>query len=178
MGDIKLPWQYTLLGFLGFGAIFAVMLLVFTFPPNDIGSYYDPKVRYITIAYLLVCIGLTPVLLRSGRPAVKTLNPAPATPRRVPRASPMKRLAIFTTMLLIGIGVSALSYQSAVNRGRGVYFVCTGMMAISLIGMARVMMMKSTDDSHIQSGPGSDLGSQPIAPLPTPPPMRQTSPRN
>ena len=76
--------------------------------------------------------------------------------------------------------VKVLVTATAVNRGGRVYFVvCTGMMAMGLIGMARVMLMKSTDASHIQSGPGSNLGSQPIAsPLPTPPPMRQTSPRN
>ncbi len=37
--DSHMPWQYVLVGFWAFGAIFAVMLIVFTFAPStDMGA--------------------------------------------------------------------------------------------------------------------------------------------
>src|SRR4051812_3252117 len=88
--DVNLPWQFVLLGFFVFGAIFATMLLVFSLMPSmQMRTRTAETVRWISIPYLAAGLGATPYLIRSGRARFNRMNPTSATTGK--RAQPMSR---------------------------------------------------------------------------------------
>ena len=145
--DSKLPWQFVLLGFLGFGAIFAVMLLLFTFMP-DMGLRNSDAalVRFITIPYLGICIGASPYLIRSGRRGFDALNPVgPDGVRRGPPISPGKRLLVSSIALAAGILMSLHSYSQVNPTTGGRYTIYAGLIGIGLIGVISALLASSRE---------------------------------
>jgi len=147
MRDSKLPWQFVLLGFMGFGAIFAVMLLVFSFVPDmAMRKSTAAIVRFITIPYLGICIGASPYLIRSGRRAFNALNPVDSDGvRHVPPVPPGKRLAVSSISLAAGILLSLHSYNQVNPTTGGRYTIYAGLIGVGLFGIVSALLASSSE---------------------------------
>jgi hypothetical protein len=139
-GDIRLPWQYVLLGFLGFGAFLAGFAVAMTFNPN---TAHDPRsdllVRMIGVPYLIACAAATPALISGGRRrrrqwAQATGGPDAIEPPRIP-VSRGKQMGVAAIALAAGIVMSIHSYAQASQRGGGTYWIYIGLIGIGAAGL-------------------------------------------
>jgi hypothetical protein len=106
-GDRNLPWQYVLLGFLGFPAILACTALIFSFIPGPGRSpSTNAFVQQITIPYLALVAVSAPILIKTGRRRFKTVNKTATPPLN--RAS---RIVLGVIMILAGMMMWRLGYS-------------------------------------------------------------------
>ena len=144
--DVNLPWQYVLLGFFIFGALFAAPILIISLIP---GQFHDRDVWWIraeTVVYLSIGLGATPWLLRTGRRRFRNVNPdgrtfGGALRQPPPRMSRGKRLAFSSFIFVVGLLATLGSYSLAPSGG--VYTVFIGAMGVGLIGVTSSLLSDS-----------------------------------
>jgi FtsH-binding integral membrane protein len=143
--ESKLPWQFVVLGFFGFGAIFAVMLLVFSFMPSmEMGRSTKVIVWYVSVPYLGVGLGVLPYLIRTGSRNFNALNPKNSLgEREIPRMSTGKRLVVSSIALTAGVLMSLYSYSQVDPTAGGHYTIYLGLIGVGLIGVISALLAPS-----------------------------------
>ena len=107
-----LPWQFVLLGFFYFGAIFAGMMVYQSFvPTSGMRDRTISTVRTYGIPYLVLGVGATPFLLRSGARSYGWLNAARAPSPRGPR------LMKWSIVVAMGVTAALLNFPFAIYAG-------------------------------------------------------------
>jgi peptidoglycan/LPS O-acetylase OafA/YrhL len=175
--DSHMPWQYVLLGFWAFGAIFAVMLIAFTFDAStDMGPYDDRLARWISIPYLLVGLGAMPFLILFGRRRFQKLNPQDEYGAPMHRPPRNKQLVVALITIVGGILVTIASYNIA-SSTNGFHMISATVILSGVIGIIRALL-RSPDDVWTTQGRQIQRGFEPVMPdnnlrlVVTPPPVR------